>query len=63
MFTNYLKCLDLIYVSDITEKLLTNQLTSKQFHNKKHYAKSTGKVNQVLELTLAWELYKVKVDG
>jgi len=60
MFINYLNKLDLTYVSNVTEELIENQLSIKQFHNKRYYAKYSGKHLKVLELTLAWELFKSK---
>lgn len=43
------------------EQLKDETLTHKAFHNKKYYAKISNNVEELLELTLAWELHKVNI--
>ena len=45
-------------VNRLVSEMSTGVLTSSQFHNKKAYAKRSGDLLSVLELVIAWEIYK-----
>lgn len=45
-------------VEDYIRRLSTGQLTTVQFHNKKYYARKNKNLTKILELAVAFEIYK-----
>lgn len=51
------------YTFECLQYLIDGKMSIKQYHNKKSYYKRKGDIIKVIELTVAYEIYKLEVQN